>query len=112
MIPLTNLERMHYVLYRQSGNGNASLNQWGQGRMGTVDWNQGLEFYVAPRREGTNVILLSYPNESHHLARKPNQIDFQIRMREHVDHCLKDTPAPEWMTEGVRFSEGSREVRS
>jgi dipeptidyl aminopeptidase/acylaminoacyl peptidase len=76
-----------------------------------VDWNQGLEFYVAARREGKNVILLSYPDEPHHLARKPNQIDFQIRMREYFDHYLKGKPAPGWMTEGVAFGDRFREVR-
>ncbi len=144
--PLTNLESMHNILYKQSGNPNASLIQWGQGRMGTVpwedpegyasqspirhvtnirtpflilhgtadgavDWNQGLEFYIAARRAGKQVILLSYPDEPHHLARKPNQIDFQRRMREYFDHHLLGTPAPPWMIEGVRFSERDREAR-
>lgn len=144
--PLTNLESMHNILYKQTGNGNAALIQWGQGRMGTVpwedpegyasqspvrhvknittpflilhgtadgavDWNQGLEFYVAARRAGKPVILLSYPDEPHHLARKPNQVDFQRRMMEYFDHYLKGAPAPEWMTEGVRFLDRDREAR-
>jgi dipeptidyl aminopeptidase/acylaminoacyl peptidase len=144
--PLTNLESMHNILYRQSGNPNAALIQWGQGRMGTVpwvdvegyarespvrhvrnistpflimhgtadgavDWNQGLEFYIAARREGKNVILLSYPDEPHHLARKPNQIDFQRRMKEYFDHHLKGSPAPAWMTEGVPYRDRARELQ-
>jgi dienelactone hydrolase len=68
---------------------------------GAVDWGQGLEFYAAARRLGKNVILLSYPDEAHHLGRRENQIDFQIRMRQYFDHYLKGTPAPEWMTKGV-----------
>ncbi len=92
--PLTNLVSMHNILYKQSGNPNASIIQWGQGRMdttpfqdleryiaespihnvqgittpflilhgtndGAVDWNQGLEYYIAARRMGKEVILLS-----------------------------------------------------
>jgi len=144
--PLTNLESMHNILYKGSGEGNAWIIQWNQGRMGTVpwedpegfasqspvrhvaniktpflilhgtgdnavDWNQGLEFYIAARRAGKQVILLSYPDEPHHLARKPNQLDFQRRMREYFDHYLKGAPAQPWMTEGVRFRDKDREAR-
>jgi dipeptidyl aminopeptidase/acylaminoacyl peptidase len=68
---------------------------------GAVDWNQGLEFYTAARRNGKNVIFLSYPDEPHHLAKEENQKDFQVRMKQYFDHYLKGAPAPQWMTEGV-----------
>jgi dipeptidyl aminopeptidase/acylaminoacyl peptidase len=68
---------------------------------GAVDWGQGLEFYAAARRLGKQVILLSYPEEAHHLGRRENQKDFQIRMRQFFDHYLKGEPAPAWMTDGV-----------
>ena len=42
-----------------------------------VDWHQGLELFSAARRWGKEVILLSYPGEPHHLAKKENQKDFQ-----------------------------------
>jgi len=141
--PLTNLVSMHNILYKQSGNPNASLSESGQGRMdttpfhdleryiaespihnvggittpflilhgtddGAVDWNQGLEYYIAARRMGKEVILLSYPGEPHHLGREENQKDFQIRMKQYFDHYLKDAPAPTWMTEGVPFLEKDR----
>ncbi len=70
---------------------------------GSVDWMQGLEYYNMARRQGKEVILLSYPGEGHHLGRKENQIDFQIRMRQFFDHYLMDASAPTWMTEGVPF---------
>jgi dipeptidyl aminopeptidase/acylaminoacyl peptidase len=70
---------------------------------GAVDWNQGLELYTAARRLEKEVILLSYPDEPHHLAKEANQKDFQIRMRQYFDHHLKGLPAPEWMTDGVPF---------
>jgi dipeptidyl aminopeptidase/acylaminoacyl peptidase len=141
--PLTNLVSMHNILYKQSGSPNASLIEWGQGRMdttpfqdleryiaespvhnvqgittpflilqgtadGAVDWNQGLEYYIAARRMGKEVIFLSYPGEPHHLAREENQKDFQIRMRQFFDYYLKDTPAPTWMTDGVPFLDKDR----
>ena len=68
---------------------------------GAVDFGQGLEFYAAARRLGKQVILLSYPDEAHHLGRRENQKDFQIRMKQFFDHYLKGTPAPVWMVEGV-----------
>ena len=68
---------------------------------GAVDWGQGLEFYAAARRLGKQVILLSYPDEAHHLGRRENQIDFQTRMRQFFDHYLKGEPAPKWMTDGI-----------
>ncbi|HSW27951.1 MAG TPA: prolyl oligopeptidase family serine peptidase [Longimicrobiales bacterium] len=66
-----------------------------------VDWHQGLELYAAARRNGKQVIFLSYPGEPHHLAKKPNQIDFQIRMKQFFDHYLKDGPEMDWMRNGV-----------
>jgi dipeptidyl aminopeptidase/acylaminoacyl peptidase len=66
-----------------------------------VDWHQGLELYAAARRWGKQVIFLSYPGEPHHLTRKENQKDFQVRMKAFFDHYLKGTEAPKWMTDGV-----------
>jgi dipeptidyl aminopeptidase/acylaminoacyl peptidase len=68
---------------------------------GSVDFGQGLEFYAAARRLGKQVILLAYADEAHHLGRRENQKDFQIRMRQFFDHHLKGAPAPVWMTDGV-----------
>ncbi|MFN3191768.1 MAG: prolyl oligopeptidase family serine peptidase [Aureliella sp.] len=72
---------------------------------GAVDWHQGLEYYNAARRNGKEVILLSYPDEGHHLSNKGNQIDFQIRMKQFFDHYAKGTEAPDWMKNGVPFLE-------
>jgi hypothetical protein len=75
---------------------------------GAVDWNQGLEYYNAARRMGKEVILLSYPDEPHHLGKEENQKDFQIRMRQYFDHYLKGTPMPRWMADGVPFLQKDR----
>ena len=72
---------------------------------GAVDWMQGLEFYNAARRMGKEVVLLSYPNEGHHLGREANQIDFQIRMKEWFDHYVKGAPAADWIVNGIPFIE-------
>src|SRR5690606_29458659 len=68
---------------------------------GAVDWNQGLEYYTSARRNGKNVIFLSYPDEPHHLAKRANQKDFQTRMKQYFDHYLKGAPMPDWMRDGV-----------
>ncbi len=68
---------------------------------GAVDWVEGLQFFNAARRNGKQVIFLSYPDEPHHLAKKENQKDFQVRMKQFFDHYLKGAPAPQWMTDGV-----------
>lgn len=69
---------------------------------GAVDWVQGLEYYSTARRLGKEVILLSYPDEPHHLGKEANQKDFQIRMKQYFDHYLKGAEAPLWMKEGVK----------
>ncbi|MCG6954826.1 MAG: prolyl oligopeptidase family serine peptidase, partial [Gemmatimonadetes bacterium] len=76
-----------------------------------VDWHQGLELYGAARRNGKKVILLSYPGEPHHLSKKPNQIDFQIRMKQFFDHYLMGAPEPDWMKYGVPQTEKGRPIR-
>jgi dipeptidyl aminopeptidase/acylaminoacyl peptidase len=75
---------------------------------GAVDWLQGLEFYTTARRLGKEVILLSYPDEPHHLGKIENQKDFQIRMKQYFDHYLKGEKAPVWMTQGIPQSDKKR----
>ena len=70
---------------------------------GSVDYGQGLEYFNMARRMGKEVILLSYPDEGHHLSRKENRIDFQIRMMQIFDHYLKGTQPAKWMVEGVPY---------
>ena len=60
------------------------------------------------RRLGKEVILLSYPDEPHHLGKEANQKDFQIRMKQYFDHYLKDAEAPLWMKEGVKHLDKKR----
>jgi dipeptidyl aminopeptidase/acylaminoacyl peptidase len=70
-------------------------------RDGAVDFTQGVEYYNTLRRMGKPVIMLQYVGENHGLARRPNQRDYTVRMKEYFDHYLKGEPAPKWMLEGV-----------
>jgi dipeptidyl aminopeptidase/acylaminoacyl peptidase len=70
-------------------------------RDGAVDFTQGVEYFSTLRRLGKPVIMLEYVGENHGLARRPNQRDYTVRMKEFFDHYLKGAPAPEWMTKGV-----------
>ena len=72
---------------------------------GSVEWLQAIEFYNALRFNDKNIILASYPNEDHHLEKYENQVDFQTRMEQFLDHYLKGKPEPEWMIKGVPFLE-------
>jgi hypothetical protein len=47
------------------------------------------------------VNLSLYPGEPHDLARKENQNNFQIRMKQGFDHYLIGNPEPNWMRDGV-----------
>ena len=67
---------------------------------GAVDFTQGIEYFNTLRRLGKPVIMLEYTGENHGLARRPNQRDYTVRMKEYFDHYLKGAPAPDWMTEG------------
>ena len=77
---------------------------------GSVDWIQSLEYYNAVRYLGKEVIFLSYPGESHHLAKEENQKDFQKRMKQYFDHYLKEEPMPDWMKNGISYIKKRRRL--
>lgn len=70
---------------------------------GSVEWLQGVEFYNALRFNDKPVILLSYPGAGHGLRKYENQLDFQRRTRQFLNHYLKGEPAADWMTNGQKF---------
>jgi len=78
---------------------------------GTVNWEQGLEWYNALRFLGKPIIWLSYPDEGHGLSKLQNRIDFQYRLRQFFDHHLKGAPAPKWMEEGIPQLDKDRHLR-
>jgi dipeptidyl aminopeptidase/acylaminoacyl peptidase len=70
-----------------------------------VPWQQGIEMYLAMRRLEKPAWMLEYRGEPHHLKKYPNKLDYSIKFREFLDHYLKGTPAPDWMTRGIPYSE-------
>jgi dipeptidyl aminopeptidase/acylaminoacyl peptidase len=78
---------------------------------GTVDWDQGTEFYNFARRAGKQMVLLVYEGEGHSFRRKPNQVDYHRRILEWFGHYLQGEPAPAWISKGVRLTELEREKR-
>lgn len=74
-----------------------------------VPWYQGIELFLALRRQNKEAYLLNYNNEFHGLRRRWNQRDYAIRMMQFFDHHLKGAPAPEWMQKGVPFIEREEE---
>jgi dipeptidyl aminopeptidase/acylaminoacyl peptidase len=74
-----------------------------------VPWYQGIELFLALRRNGKEAYLLNYNGEYHGLRRRHNQKDFTVRMQQFFDHHLKGAPKPEWMEKGVPFLEREEE---
>ena len=76
---------------------------------GAVPWEQGIELYLAMRREEKDVIFLQYHKEPHHLKKYPNKVDYSIRMKQYFDYHLKGTPAPEWIKSGEAYEPKEKE---
>lgn len=68
---------------------------------GAVDFTQGMEYFNTLRRMQKPVVLLEYPGENHSLAKRANQKDYTVRMKEFFDHYLMGKPMPQWYEEGV-----------
>jgi dipeptidyl aminopeptidase/acylaminoacyl peptidase len=79
---------------------------------GAVDFNQGMEYYNALRRLQKPVVLLEYLGENHSLAKRANQKDYTVRMKEFFDHYLMDKPMPQWYAEGVPRLEMEQHLKS
>ncbi len=74
-----------------------------------VPWYQGIELFLALRRNDKEAYLFSYNGEFHGLRRRHNQKDYTVRMQQFFDHHLKAAPKPEWMEKGVPFLEKEEE---
>ncbi len=72
---------------------------------GSVDWDQGTEFYNYARRAGKQMVLLVYEGEGHGLRKDANRRDYHRRILEWFGHYLKGDPAPAWITEGVKLDD-------
>lgn len=74
-----------------------------------VPWYQGIELFLALRRQGKPVWLFNYNGEFHGLRRRPNQKDWSKRLQQFFDHHLKGAPAPEWLEKGIPYLERDEE---
>jgi dipeptidyl aminopeptidase/acylaminoacyl peptidase len=68
-----------------------------------VPWYQGIELFLALRRNGKEAYLMNYNGEFHGLRRRHHQRDWTVRMQQFFDHHLKGAPKPEWMAKGVAY---------
>ena len=67
---------------------------------GAVPYTQGIELFMALRRNELPVWMLVYNGEDHNLTERPNRVDLTLRMQQFFDHYLLGRPAPAWMTNG------------
>jgi len=74
-----------------------------------VPWYQGIELFLALRRNNKEAYLFNYNGEYHGLRRRQNQRDWTVRMQQFFDHHLKGAPAPEWMQKGIPFLDREEE---
>ncbi len=75
---------------------------------GAVDWHQGIEMYSTMRRMEKPFIMLVYADENHGLAKKENQVDYQVRQKEFFDHYLLGRSPEKWITDGVSQQEKAK----
>lgn len=68
-----------------------------------VPWYQGIEYFLALRRLNKEAYLFSYNGEPHNLRRRPNQMDYTLRLQQFFDYYLKGAPKPDWMEHGLPF---------
>ncbi|MBP9998919.1 MAG: S9 family peptidase [Bacteroidales bacterium] len=68
---------------------------------GAVPWYQGIEMFMAVRRQQKPVWLLQYNREAHNLNERRNCKDLSVRMMQFFDHYLKGKPMPAWMKDGI-----------
>lgn len=62
-----------------------------------IDPNQSIAFFLALRRLEKECILLMYPNESHSISSRVNQLDLHARINDWFAYHLKNEPPAEWI---------------
>lgn len=78
---------------------------------GAVPWYQGIEYMMALRRLGKTAFMFNYIGEEHGLRKRVNQKDWTVRLAEFFDHYLKKSPAPAWLTDGIKAWEKEEEEK-
>lgn len=78
---------------------------------GSVPWYQGIEMFMALKRQDKPAWLLQYNGEDHNLVQRKNRKDLSIRMSQFFDFYLKGAQAPKWMTEGLPAVEKGKTLK-
>jgi len=78
---------------------------------GAVPWYQGIEYIMALRRLEKEAYMFNYNGEAHGLRKRVNQKHWTQCMQEFFDHHLIGSPAPDWMTKGIKAWEKEEEEK-
>ncbi|MGL4412122.1 MAG: alpha/beta hydrolase family protein [Bacteroidales bacterium] len=70
-----------------------------------VPFSQGVELFMALKRNSKKAWLLNYNREAHNLRTRPARMDWTIRMHQFFDFYLKGASEPRWMREGISIVE-------
>ncbi|MGL4993259.1 MAG: alpha/beta hydrolase family protein [Bacteroidales bacterium] len=76
-----------------------------------VPFSQGVELFMALKRNGKKAWLLNYNREAHNLRTRPARMDWTIRMHQFFDFYLKGDAEPRWMKEGISITEKGLEQK-
>ncbi|MCW5941138.1 MAG: S9 family peptidase [Fimbriimonadaceae bacterium] len=77
---------------------------------GAVPWTEGIQMFLALRRLAKPAWLVNYNGEDHGIGRRPNRLDWTVRMQQFFDHYLQGAPAPVWMTDGIPAVDKGRKL--
>jgi dipeptidyl aminopeptidase/acylaminoacyl peptidase len=67
----------------------------------SVQWQQGVEIYMALRRLGKPSWMLQYDDAGHSIVSDKSAKDYTLRLTAFFDHYLKNASAPAWMTQSM-----------
>lgn len=76
-----------------------------------VPWYQGIEYFLALRRNNVPVWFMNYNGQPHNLRAYAAKMDWDLRMSQFFDYYLKDAPMPRWMKEGIDITEKGHELK-
>lgn len=74
-----------------------------------VPWYQGIEFFLALRRNGKEAYLFNYNGEPHGIRKRQNQKDYFRRTWEFFNYHLRGAAKPDWMEHGIPYIQREKE---
>ena len=76
-----------------------------------VPFAQGLDLFMAMRRLQRPAWLLNYKGDTHAIKTEAAINHWAEHIQQYIDHNLKESPAPRWMTEGISIDEQGYELK-